>query len=109
MQAPASRIGARQSASGGSGPWKASGRARCRRSRRKPSSFELERPIRMIERFLADDRNDWVHVQLLDHLVGADEDRGQDREAERLSGLEIDGQLKFGRLFDRQISWLCTV
>ena len=36
-----------------------------------------------------------------DHLVGADDKRLRDREAERLGGLEIKNQLEFGRLLDR--------
>ena len=38
---------------------------------------------------------------LLDHLVRAGEQRGRHGEAKRLGGLEIDGELKFGRLRDR--------
>src|SRR4029077_791670 len=38
-----------------------------------------------------------------DHLVGAAEQRNRDRDAERLSGLEIEDQLDFRRLLDRQI------
>ena len=36
-------------------------------------------------------------------IVGAGEDRRRDREAERVGGLEIDDELEFGRLLDRQI------
>jgi hypothetical protein len=43
-------------------------------------------------------------TKLLDHLVGACEQRGRDGEAERLRGLDIDDKLEFGRLFDRQIA-----
>jgi hypothetical protein len=43
---------------------------------------------------------------LFDHLISAGEDRGRDREAEGLGGLEIDHQLEGGRLLDRQISGL---
>src|SRR5207248_9640560 len=42
----------------------------------------------------------------LDHLVRAGEDRERHGEAERLGGLEIDHQLEFGGLFDRQIGRL---
>ena len=38
----------------------------------------------------------------LDHLVGADYDRWRNGEAERLGGQEIDHQLEFAGLFDRQ-------
>src|SRR5437667_1696388 len=41
-----------------------------------------------------------------DDLVGAGEDRWWDRQAERRGGLEIDDQLEFRRLLDRQIGWL---
>ena len=35
---------------------------------------------------------------LLDYLVGKEEDRGRDGEAERLGGLEVDVQFECGRL-----------
>ena len=38
---------------------------------------------------------------LLDHLVGARDQRRWDRQSERLGGLEINDQLELGRLFDR--------
>jgi hypothetical protein len=44
--------------------------------------------------------------QSFDNLVGAGEDRLRHGKAERLGGPEIDDQLEFGRLRDRQISGL---
>jgi hypothetical protein len=38
---------------------------------------------------------------LLDHLIGTDKQRGRERDAERLGGLEVDDQLELGRLHDR--------
>jgi hypothetical protein len=38
---------------------------------------------------------------LFDHLVGPREQRWRDGNAERLRGLQVDNQLKFGRLLDR--------
>ena len=40
---------------------------------------------------------------LLDHLIGAPQQRKRKGEAERSGGLEIDEQLDLGRLLDRQI------
>jgi hypothetical protein len=44
----------------------------------------------------------------LDHLVGAGEQGGWDIDADRLGGLEIENQLEFGRLLDRNVARLRT-
>jgi hypothetical protein len=44
----------------------------------------------------------------LDHLVGARKQRRWHVEAERLGGREVDHELKFGRLHDRQLRGLGT-
>jgi len=41
-----------------------------------------------------------------DHLVGAGEEGRWDGEAERLGGREVNNEIEFGGLFDRNISWL---
>src|SRR5262249_58869951 len=41
-----------------------------------------------------------------DHLVGAGEQRRRHVEAERLGGRQIDHEIEFGRLLDRDIGWL---
>ncbi len=43
--------------------------------------------------------------QLLDHLIGASEQRLRDRKSERLGGVHIDKQLEFGRLLHGQLAW----
>jgi hypothetical protein len=43
---------------------------------------------------------------LFDHLVGAREQRGGHVEAERLGGREINDEIEFGRLLNRDIAGL---
>jgi len=50
-----------------------------------------------------------VPNDLLDHLVGASEQWQGNREAERLGDLEVDDQLDFYHLLDRQIGRLGTL
>ena len=42
-------------------------------------------------------------ARLLDHLVGGHQQRLRDRQAERFCGFEVDGQIEFCRLLDRQV------
>src|SRR5262249_17365079 len=44
--------------------------------------------------------------RLLDHLVGAREQRGRHLEAKRRGGFEINNQLELGWLHDWQVCWL---
>ena len=42
---------------------------------------------------------------LLDHLVGASEQRWRNLKAERLRSLKVDDELEFGGLLDREVRW----
>ena len=44
----------------------------------------------------------------LDNLVGAQQERFGDHQAERLSGREIEDELEFGGLLDRDVAGLCA-
>src|SRR6516165_1028230 len=44
-----------------------------------------------------------------DHLVGAGEQRRRHVEAESLRSFEVDHQLEFRRLFNRQLGSLCSI
>ena len=43
------------------------------------------------------------HCALLDHLVGAQQQRRRDRQAEGLGGLEVDHEFIFGRQLHREL------
>ena len=58
---------------------------------------------RLPMRFTGREQAQQLNPDLLDHLVGAGEQRVGHGEAERLGGLEVDHQLEFCRLLDRQI------
>jgi hypothetical protein len=47
-----------------------------------------------------------VRSRLFDHLVGGNEQRLRHGQTERLGGLQVDYQFKFGRLLNRQIAGL---
>jgi hypothetical protein len=49
------------------------------------------------------------NASLLDHLVGASEQRHRNLEAKCFGGLEINHQLELDRLLHRQISWLSAL
>jgi hypothetical protein len=46
---------------------------------------------------------------LFDHLISAGKHAGRDGEAERLSSLAIDKQLKLRCLLHRQVGWLLAL
>src|SRR5262245_5512580 len=48
-------------------------------------------------------------ARLFDHLVGAGEQRKRECETKRVGSFEVDDQLDFHRLLNRQVSWFGTV
>ena len=42
-----------------------------------------------------------------DDLVGLGEDQGRNSQSERLGSLEVDHQLEFGWLLDREVAGIC--
>src|SRR5260370_20356684 len=42
-----------------------------------------------------------------DHLVGAQQDRGGERDADRFGGLQVEDKLELRRLLDRQLGCFC--
>ena len=44
--------------------------------------------------------------QLFDHLIGSGKQRRRDVEPERLGRNQVDDEIEFGRLFDRDVAWL---
>jgi len=48
-------------------------------------------------------------ADLFDHLVGAQQERLRDGQAERLGGGQVDDQFEFGRLLDRKVGRLLTL
>jgi hypothetical protein len=43
-----------------------------------------------------------------DYLVSPGQQDRRNSESERLRSSEIDGEIKLGRPFDRQVTWICT-
>src|SRR5262245_25433541 len=81
---------------------------RITRGRRRPMPGAKQTSRQGHEIDASDPYRTWQY-RLLDHVVGADEDRLRDGQPERLGGLEIDHQLEFGRLFNRHVGRLGAI
>jgi hypothetical protein len=78
---------------------------------RPTSAFGTKLPIRDVRSSVAiwgtaDMARTGTWRELLDHLVGATEDRRRNGEAEGLGCVQIDDQFENGRLLDRQVGGL---
>jgi hypothetical protein len=51
--------------------------------------------------------NETTSTPSFDHLIGAGEERGRDRETERAGRPDAHDQFKYGRLLDGYVSRLC--
>jgi hypothetical protein len=52
------------------------------------------------------DRTSFWLAHSFDHLIGAQQERVWDRQPDRFGGCQIDDQIEFGRLLDRDIAGL---
>ena len=43
-----------------------------------------------------------------EHIIGASEHRGRNGQPQLFCGLQVDGQIEFGRLFDWKVAWFCA-
>src|SRR5262245_66470140 len=76
-------------------------------SLQKRTSERLPRYVRIVP--IGDITQCSKNNPLLDHLVGAGEQRRRHVETERLRGLEVDDQLELGRLLDRKVRRPCAL
>ena len=69
-------------------------------------SVNADIPLRQLG---ATSRQQCSKQPLFDHLVGKGKQRRRKREVERFRRLEIEHQLEFGRLLNRQIAGFCAL
>ena len=73
-----------------------------------PREADIFRVRRYVSKVPTTDSCAAANASLFNHHVGARKQRRRYGEAERPGGLEIDHELEFGRLLDRQIGRLVT-